>query len=241
MGMTDGKKGVVSNINITPYIDILLVMLIIFMVAVPLKQHDHPIRVPQPAPATQPKDVKPDSIIVDMDLDHTVRLNNQVMTLDKLESTLTAVFSRRAVKNMFIRRGCRPLIRRCFCPVGYCQTFRSWRYRAAAEKERQHAHRLFEGQPLGACPRIGRGRVPGLEGADARRRDAGDVGAHRRGAPTKARCPFQAGTRRAHGGWTTIAALLVVDDVHGHRLLLAPCGRRASPMRATPSNSRTGS
>ena len=103
MGMTVGKKGVVSNINITPYIDILLVMLIIFMVAVPLKQHDHPIRVPQPAPATQPKDVKPDSIIVDMDLDHTVRLNNQVMTLDKLESTLTAVFSRRAVKNMFIR------------------------------------------------------------------------------------------------------------------------------------------
>ena len=35
------------------------------------------------------------------------------------------------------------------------------------------------------CPRIGRGRVPGLEGADARRRDAGDVGAYRRGAPTK--------------------------------------------------------
>jgi hypothetical protein len=37
---------------------------------------------------------------------------------------------------------------------------------------------------LGACPRIRRGRVPSAAGADARRRDAGDVAVHRRGAPT---------------------------------------------------------
>jgi biopolymer transport protein ExbD len=103
MGMKVGKKGLNSDINITPYIDILLVLLIIFMMVAPLKQHDHPVRVPQPAPATQPKDVKPDSIIVDMDLDHSVRLNNQPMSLQQLETTLTQVFTRRAVKNLFIR------------------------------------------------------------------------------------------------------------------------------------------
>ena len=57
----------------------------------------------------------------------------------------------------------------------------------------------------------------------------------------RSRCPCAAGTRRAHGGCAAIAALLVVNDVHGHRLLLAPCARRASPMRATPPNSRAGS
>lgn len=103
MGMMAGKKGVVASINITPYIDILLVLLIIFMVAAPLKQHDHPIRVPKPAPATQPKDQQKDTIIVDMDLDHSVKLNMQPITLDRLETTLTEVMKRRAVKNMFVR------------------------------------------------------------------------------------------------------------------------------------------
>jgi len=92
-----------SDINITPYIDILLVLLIIFMMVAPLQQHEHPVRVPQPPPKEQPKDAKPDHIIVEMDLDHSVMLNSQPITLEKLESTLTEVFRHRAVKSMFIR------------------------------------------------------------------------------------------------------------------------------------------
>jgi len=103
MAMMIGKKGLKAEINITPYIDILLVLLIIFMMVAPLKQHEHPVRVPQQASKVQPKDVKADVIIVDMDLDHRIRLNEQPITLEKLESTLTEIFRRRTVKNMFIR------------------------------------------------------------------------------------------------------------------------------------------
>ncbi len=103
MGMTVGKKGVKHDINITPYIDILLVLLIIFMVAAPLKKHDQEIRVPKPAPQNQPKDSKPDMIIIDVESDHTVKLNLQPVEVDKLGDTLFRIFSARSNKNMFIR------------------------------------------------------------------------------------------------------------------------------------------
>ena len=44
--IASNKRGYKSEINITPYIDILLVMLIIFMVATPIRKHDLPVRAP---------------------------------------------------------------------------------------------------------------------------------------------------------------------------------------------------
>jgi biopolymer transport protein ExbD/biopolymer transport protein TolR len=102
MGMKVGKKGVKSDINITPYIDILLVLLIIFMVATPLKKYDEKVRVPQPPPPTQEK-VKTDVIVVEIGADHSIRVNQLPVTLESLGEKLLEIYRARANKNMFIR------------------------------------------------------------------------------------------------------------------------------------------
>ena len=102
MSMAVGKKGVKSDINITPYIDILLVLLIIFMSTAPMKPKDHPIRVPQQATKLQKPDPQP-TIIVEMEKDHTVKLNEEAKTYEELETELTQILSKREVRNMFVR------------------------------------------------------------------------------------------------------------------------------------------
>lgn len=104
MGMSTGS-GTKSDINITPYIDILLVLLIIFMVIQPTTQYDLNARVPEDAPEDIPDDViiKSDAIVVTISSSGALEVNQEPVTLDRLGSRLFEIYSARQNKNMFVQ------------------------------------------------------------------------------------------------------------------------------------------
>jgi len=103
MGMSAGNKGgAMSNINITPYIDILLVLLIIFMVITPIRQLDLEVKVPQPSPDSGPAEPDPNVIVVSISDTMQVAINGLDQTLGQLGNELQKIYSARSNKNMFI-------------------------------------------------------------------------------------------------------------------------------------------
>jgi len=95
--------------NVTPLIDVLLVLLIIFMVITPLTPHGLDALVPQPPPPNQPKNTQPDRTIVVQVIDKGpgqqpgVKVNQDDVTWDTLQGRLTDIFKTRAEKVMFVK------------------------------------------------------------------------------------------------------------------------------------------
>jgi biopolymer transport protein TolR len=101
MSMAVGNKGSMANINITPYIDILLVLLIIFMVITPIKQMDLDVKIPQNKEG-EVAAPDPNMIVVSIGEYSQIQVNSQPTTIKDLESKLRDIYKQRSNKNMFI-------------------------------------------------------------------------------------------------------------------------------------------
>src|SRR6185369_5244798 len=93
-------KGAKPIINVTPLIDVLLVLLIIFMVAAPLKPHRFETKLPSPPQNTQDVHPNPWTLVVSIQPDRTLMLNSltEMGTVDDmtpLSSKLREVFQER--------------------------------------------------------------------------------------------------------------------------------------------------
>lgn len=106
MGMSagGGEGGLTNDINVTPMIDVLLVLLIIFMVIVPMSRKAIDLQLPDPNPAPSTAQVNPDQIVLEVCTDSYL-INKQPVEKAGLAKKLKEIYDPRPDKIIFVK-GC---------------------------------------------------------------------------------------------------------------------------------------
>jgi biopolymer transport protein TolR len=98
----NGSKGIVSDINVTPLVDVMLVLLIIFMVTAPMMTQGVDVKLPESSAPAIPTD--DERLVVTVTEDRKIYINENLVDPGELESKLAAITQNRLDhKGVFLR------------------------------------------------------------------------------------------------------------------------------------------
>ncbi|HUP63601.1 MAG TPA: biopolymer transporter ExbD [Thermoanaerobaculia bacterium] len=96
-----GSGSVKSDINVTPLVDVVLVLLIIFMVITPVVQMGYLVKVPPKAPANLPPSAVQDQIVLRLYAGNRVLINKEEMTMEQFPNRIREILRGNQAKMVF--------------------------------------------------------------------------------------------------------------------------------------------
>jgi len=103
MATGGGSTNLTNDINVTPMIDVLLVLLIIFMLVVPMARKAIDLQLPDPQPSTAPANPQSNQIVLEVLPDNAYSINKEPVTRDRLGARLKEIYDPRPDKIIFVK------------------------------------------------------------------------------------------------------------------------------------------
>lgn len=101
MQVSNGNRRLLSEINVTPFVDVMLVLLIIFMVTAPMMMQG--VDVSLPRTSTQPIRTEEERLVVTVTAKQELYLNEYQITVDSLMRKLAAIYQNQPDRAVFLR------------------------------------------------------------------------------------------------------------------------------------------